>query len=179
MSNSIQFNSDGSVFSNDGRAINKTVNTPGNVVHDSQNANVGISINQSDFASYQQHTGAQQGTSSTRVQLHQDDGLVRVAGFEAKPEVAERLKIAAPDLFVTDEAKTQEAAKASDAARKDEATREELGRHQDDTLEAYHQHLVGEVSTQNLIGLLVYGQKAEAPSEALLSEHRQRNGRAD
>jgi hypothetical protein len=35
-------------------------------------------------------------------------------------------------------------------------------------LEGYHQHLVGEVSPQNLIGLMVYGQKGETPPESLL-----------
>lgn len=43
-----------------------------------------------------------------------------------------------------------------------------LNRHADDNLEAYHQHVVGEVNPQHLIGLLVYGQKGEAPPTSLL-----------
>jgi hypothetical protein len=64
--------------------------------------------------------------------------------------------------------KAAEAAKVADAAREDAAKTEELGRHADDTLEAYHQHVVGEVSQQNLIGLMVYGQKGETPPADLL-----------
>jgi hypothetical protein len=85
-----------------------------------------------------------------------------------KPDVAEKLKTVAPDLFVDPSVKAAEEAKASDAAREDEAKTADLGRHADDTLEAYHQHLVGEVSQQNLIGLMVYGQKGETPPTDLL-----------
>jgi hypothetical protein len=35
-------------------------------------------------------------------------------------------------------------------------------------LEGYHQHVVGMASTQNLIGLMVYGQKNETPPESLI-----------
>jgi hypothetical protein len=59
--------------------------------------------------------------------------------------------------------KAQEAAKEADNAKDQEATREDLGRHHDDTLEGYHQHVVGEVSTQSLISLMVYGQRGETP----------------
>jgi hypothetical protein len=167
LSNSVTFNSDGTVFSQDGTILNKAVQNP-SAMSDAQKANIGITINRSDFASYQQHTGAQQGTSSTRVQLLHDDGLVKIGGHEVRPEVAETLKRVAPSLFVDPSVKAAEAAKVTDEAREEDATREELGRHADDTLEGYHQHVVGEVSTQNLIGLLVYDQKGEAPSETLL-----------
>jgi hypothetical protein len=168
LSNSITFSSDGTVYSQDGQILNKSIN-PANAVHDSQKVNIGIRTNTSDFASFNTGAGpATQGSSTLRVQLHQPTGLVKVAGFEVRPEVAETLKAASPDLFIAPEVKQAEAAKASDAAREDEATREELGRHHDDTLEGYHQHLVGEVAPQALISLMVYGQRGETPPADLI-----------
>jgi hypothetical protein len=83
-------------------------------------------------------------------------------------EVIENLKKMAPEMFVAPAAKQAEAAKEATEAKAEEATREELNRHADDTLEGYHQHVVGEVSQQHLIGLMVYGQRGEAPPESLL-----------
>jgi hypothetical protein len=157
------------VFSQDGTVLNRQVH-PNNVVPDSQRQNVGIQVRTSDFARYQQHTGAEQGTSSTRVQIQAPTGLVKVAGFEVRPEVAETMKETSPGLFIEPEAKAaQEAAAAleADKARSEEISKEELNRHPGE-IEGYHQHIVGEVSPQNLIGLMVYGQKGEAPPESLL-----------
>jgi hypothetical protein len=96
---------------------------PANTLPDNQRGNHHIQINTSGFARYQQHDGvATQGNATTQVQLLQDDGLVKVGGYEVKPEVAERLKGAAPQLFVSDDAKAIEAAKESDNAKDDEAS---------------------------------------------------------
>jgi hypothetical protein len=162
--NSVQFGTANEVVADD---ISSHVH-PANSASDSRSAGRNIRVNSSDLATYQQHTGAEQGPSSTRVQLLQDDGLVRIGKYEVKPEVAERLKTAAPSLFEDPSVKAMEAAKAADNAKDEEALRDSLNRHADDNLESYHQHLVGEASTQNLISLLVYGQNGEAPSEALL-----------
>jgi hypothetical protein len=151
----------------DGQVLNRGVQNP--ALSDSQKASVGIAINTSDFARFQQHTGASQGSSTNRVQLLQDDGLVRVGGFEVKPEVAAKLAAVAPNLFVDPATKAAETAKAADEAREAEAQRDELGRHADETLEGYHQHVVGEVSPQSLISLMVYGQKGETPPADLLN----------
>jgi hypothetical protein len=97
--------------------------------------------------------------------------LAKVAGYDVTPEVAEKMKETSPHLFIEPEEKAAEEAKAAlaaEKAREEEATTADLGRHHDDTLEGYHQHVVGEVSTQHLIGLLVYGQKGETPPESLL-----------
>jgi hypothetical protein len=169
VANSIQFGINGEVVSTDGQILNRALN-PNNVVHDSQRHNVGITTNTSDFASFNTGAGAaSQGSSTTRVQLHQPTGLVKVAGFDVRPEVAETLAQAAPELFEAPEAKAAEAAKAADEARSEEITREDLNRHGVEEIEGYHQHLVGEVSTQNLIGLMVAGHRGEAPSEVLLN----------
>jgi hypothetical protein len=156
-------------FGSNGEIVNTDLEShirPATALSDGQKAHVGITINQSDFTRYQQHTGTEQGTSSTRVQLLQDDGLVKIGGFEVRPEVAERLAKVAPGFGA--EPKADEAAKEAATAKDEEATRESLNRHADDNLEAFHQHVVGEVSQQDLIGLLVYGQKGEAPPTSLL-----------
>jgi hypothetical protein len=103
-----------------------------------------------------------------RVQMHQPTGLVKVNGFDVTPEVAATLTQAAPEAFLEPAAQEAKAAKEADNAKDEEATRESLNRHADDNLEAYHQHLTGEVSQQNLIGLLVYGQRGETPPASLL-----------
>jgi hypothetical protein len=166
---SIQFNSDMSIHSNDGVAISKSINTPGEVLPDNQRGNHHIRVHTGGLTTYQQHDGvATQGNATTRVQLHTPDGKVQIGKYRTDAASAENLKAMSPELFVTPEVKAAEAAKATDAAREDEATREELGRHADDALESYHQHLVGEVSPQALIGLMVYGQRNETPPADLL-----------
>jgi hypothetical protein len=163
------FNSDGTVFSQDGTVLNRAVN-PNNILPDSQRQHVGVHVNSSDFASFQQHGGAAtHGSSTTHVQLHADTGLVKVAGYETTPEVAATLQKAAPELFEAPEAKAAEAAKTADTAKAEEIAREDLNRHPDDQIEAAHQHFNGEVSAQNRIALMVYGQRGEAPPEALLN----------
>jgi hypothetical protein len=171
MSNSVTFSADGTVHSLDGQVLNRATNTPGNVVHDSQKANVGFTINQSDFASFQQNGApAASRPSTNRVQLQHDDGLVKIGGTETRPEVIETLKKIAPAMFEAPEAKLAEAAKAVDDARAEAADRESLNRHPDDQIEAAHQHFVGEVSNQNQIALLVYAQRGEVPPAELLNK---------
>jgi hypothetical protein len=168
LTTSIQFGGpDGRTVINDDIASHVI---PANTLPDSQRGNHHIQVRTSGFARYQQHEGvATPGNATTSVQLLQDDGLVKVGGYEVKPEVAERLKGAAPQLFISDDAKAIEAAKESDNAKDDEALREELNRHADVTLEGYHQHVVGEVSPQSLISLMVHAQRGEAPPTSLLS----------
>jgi hypothetical protein len=142
---------------------------PNNVLPDGQKANVGIQTRVGGITRFNSATGpATHHQNTTSVQLRAPTGLVKVAGFEVTPAVAATLAEAAPSLTEDPSIKAAEAAKASDAAREDAAQAEDLGRHQDDTLEAYHQHLVGEVAPQAIIGLMVYGQKGETPPTDLL-----------
>jgi hypothetical protein len=160
------------VFGSNGEVVNTDLESHirPNALGDAAKAQVGVRThNTSDTIRYQQHAGA--ATAAPRinsVQLAAKTGLVNVGGYEVTPEVAETLAEVAPSLTEDPSIKAAELAKASDAAREDAATAEDLGRHADDTLEGYHQHLVGEVSQQNLIGLMVYGQKGETPPESLL-----------
>jgi hypothetical protein len=177
VSNSITFNSDGSIFSLDGTELNRAVR-PATAMSDGQKAGLNIQTRVGTYASY--NTGsdqqATQRSPTVQVQMLQPTGLVKVAGYEVTPEVAETLTKAAPSLTEDPSIKAAEAARAADAAREDEAKGEDLGRHQDDNLESYHQHLVGEVSQQNLIGLMVYGQKNETPPADLLKTIAQEMG---
>jgi hypothetical protein len=158
-------------FGSNGEIVNTDLEShvrPATALSDGQKANVGITINQSDFTRYQQHTGTEQGTSSARVQLLQDDGLVKIGGFEVRPEVAERLAKVAPGFGGEPSVKAEEAAKAADTAKAEEISREELNRHPGE-IEGYHQHITGEVSQQSLISLMVYAQRGEAPPASLIS----------
>jgi hypothetical protein len=181
MSNSIQFGSNGEVISSDGTMLNSAIR-PANALSDSAKANVNIQTRTSSLATYNTGAGpATQRVNATQVQLRAPTGLVKVGNFEVTPEAAATLAEAAPDLVtrvrgadgkdeyltVDPAVKAQEAAKATDAARSEEISREDLNRHPDE-IEGYHQHITGEVSQQNLIGLMVYGQKGEAPPESLL-----------
>jgi hypothetical protein len=165
---SVTFGTNGEIVSTDGQALNRGIQN--SALSDSQKANVGIHINTSDFARFNTGSGpASQGSSTSRVQLLQDDGLVRVGGFEVRPEVAEKLAKVAPGLFVDPAIKAVEAAKAADNAKDEEAQREDLNRHPDEQIEAAHQHFVGEVSTQNKVSLLVYAHRGESPPADLLN----------
>jgi hypothetical protein len=159
-------------FDSNGKMVDTSLEAhvrPNNVVHDSQKANVGIQTRTGGITTFNSHSGpATHRDNSTSVQLRAPTGLVKVGGYEVTPEVVQTLTEAAPELFVPDEEKAAEAAKVAAAAREDAAQAEDLGRHQDDTLEGYHQHLVGEVAPQALIGLMVYGQKGETPPTDLL-----------
>jgi hypothetical protein len=161
-------------FGSNGEIVNTDLEShvrPNNVVPDSRKGNVGIAVNQSQFASF--NTGvegsATQGSSTLRVQMRQPNGLVNVGGYEVKPEVVETLKEASPEIFIEPAAKQAQAKAAADEARAEEATREDLNRHPDEQIEAAHQHFVGEVSTQNQISLLVYAHRGEAPPADLLN----------
>ena len=88
----------------DGQVLNRGVQNP-NALSDTQKARVGITTNTSDFASYNTGAGpATHGSSTLRVQLHQPTGLVKVAGHEVTPEVAETMQRTSPELFVEPEA---------------------------------------------------------------------------
>jgi hypothetical protein len=165
----IHFSSDGTIHSMDGQVLNRSVN-PATAVPDGQAVNSQTRVG--TLATYNTGAGpATQRVNVTQVQPQAPTRLVKVAGYDVKPEVAEKMKETSPHLFIEPEAKAAEEAKAAlaaDKAREDEAKGTELGRHADDNLESYHQHLVGEVFQRNLIGLMVYGQKNETPPADLL-----------
>jgi hypothetical protein len=158
--NSVTFNSNGSIADT---SLEEHVR-PNNVLADNQRHTVGIQTNTKSFSSFNTGSDAPaQTTSGTmRVQLHQDDGLVRVGGLETKPEVAEALRKQAPELFVEPAVQQAQAQAKAEEAKAEEISREELNRHPDE-IEGYHQHINGMVSQESLIGLMVYAQKGEAP----------------
>jgi hypothetical protein len=176
--NSIQFGVSGQPVADD---IADHVH-PNNVLPDSQRHRVNdIALRDGTLSSFNSHSGATTAAPAVNsVQLKASTGLVKVPGtpHEVTPEVLEIMKKTSPELFIEPEAKAaQEAAAALDAdkARSEEISREDLNRHPGE-IEGYHQHIVGEVSAQNLIGLMVAGQKGEAPSEALLHRIAQEMG---
>jgi hypothetical protein len=170
VSNAIQFSTDGSIHSLNGDVLNKGVMNP-SAMSDAAKANIGITVNQSKYASFNTGSDTEATTRSSyeSVQLRTPDGKVQIGAYRTDPATVETLKVQAPEMFVAPEVKQAEAAKRIDAAREDAATAEDLGRHQDDALEGYHQHVVGEVNPQSLISLLVYGQRGEAPPADLLN----------
>jgi hypothetical protein len=169
-------------FNSSGQAVDTSLEShvrPNNVLPDSQKANVNIQTRVGTLATYNTGAGpATQRVNVTQVQLQAPTGLVKVLGYDVKPEVAEKMRETSPEAFIEPEAKAAEEAKAAlaaDEARSEEVTREDLNRHPGE-IEGYHQHLTGEVSQQNLIGLMVYGQKGEAPPADLLKTVAQEMG---
>ena len=167
---SVTFGTDNrTVVSNDhdhlNRGIDKSVG-----MSDAAKSRVGIAVNHSEFASFNTGGGpATQGSATQRVQLHAPTGLVKVGGYEVRPEVAETMRETSPELVIDPSVKAAEAVKEADNAKDEEATREDLNRHPDDQIEAAHQHFVGEVSTQNQIALLVSAHRGDVPSNELLN----------
>jgi hypothetical protein len=129
---------------------------------DSKAAGRAIQTRTGVLDTYQQGVGAQSKPSITSVQLAAKTGLVKIGGYEVTPEVAATLTEVAPGLTKDPAIKAAEAAKEADNAKDEEVTREEANRHPGE-IEGYHQHINGMVSQQNLIGLMVYGEKGEAP----------------
>ena len=168
---SIQFGSDNlpMIDLTDGRLLNQQTQNP-SAMSDGAKANIGIATKVGGLTTYNTGSGAAatHRENSTKVQLRAPTGLVKVAGFEVTPEVAQTLTEAAPEMFEDPSVKAAEEAKVADAARSEEITREDLNRHPGE-IEGYHQHIVGEVSQQHLISLMVYGQRGEAPPTDLLN----------
>jgi hypothetical protein len=169
MSDSIQFNSDGTVFSMDGDVLNKAVQNP-SAMSDHQKANIGIQTSTKGFASF--NTGvdapAQASSGTVRVQLLQPTNRVAALGTMVEPEVLENLMKMAPEAFEAPATKQAEAKAEADTAKAEEISREELNRHPGE-IEGYHQHITGEVSQQSLISLMVYAQRGETPPASLIS----------
>jgi hypothetical protein len=163
LTTSIQFGVNNEIVSGD---LNSQI-YPANSM-DGHKALGNIQIRTGELSTWNAAGQHNQAPASTSVQLHQDDGLVRVKGFEVKPEVAERLQKAAPSLFVSDEDKALEAAKEADNAKDQDALRESLARHSDDQAEAAHMMFVGEVPTPEAIALLVQMHRDGAPSDSTL-----------
>jgi hypothetical protein len=157
------------IDSTDGRLLNQQTQNP-SAMSDGAKAKIGIATRVGGLTTY--NTGsdapATHRNNVTSVQLRAPTGLVKVAGFDVTPEVAQTLTEAAPEMFEDPSVKAAEAAKVADAARSEEITREDLNRHPDDQIEAAHQHFVGEVSQQNQIALMVCAHRGEAPSADLL-----------
>jgi hypothetical protein len=149
--------------------LNQQTQNP-SAMSDGAKANIGIATKVGGLTTYNTGSGAAatHRENSTKVQLRAPTGLVKVAGFEVTPEVAQTLTEAAPEMFEDPSVKAAEEAKVADAARSEEITREDLNRHPGE-IEGYHQHIVGEVSQQHLISLMVYGQRGEAPPTDLLN----------
>ena len=175
---SVTFGTDNrTVVSNDhahlNRGIDKSV-----AMSDSAKANINVATrNSGGLHTFNSHSGVTDVTPAvTSVQLRAPDGKVQVGQYRTDAATVENLKVMAPDMFEAPEVKAQEAAKVAEVAKAEEISKEELGRHADDTLEGYHQHVVGMASTQNLIGLMVYGQKGETPPRVTDSGHRRGDG---
>jgi hypothetical protein len=139
--------------------------------HDSRAAGRTIQTRTGVLDTYQQHTGAQSAPLVTSVQLKASTGLVQVPGTNhmVTPEVLETMRETSPELFEETATPTAPTAtKPADNAKDEEAAREAANRHPDE-IEGYHQHILGEVATQDLIGLMVYGQKGETIPAALVN----------
>jgi hypothetical protein len=167
---SVAFNNDGTIHSMDGTVLNKAVNGGGgNATPDAQRHNIGIQTRTGEL--YRHNTAtpgpATQSPGYTSAQLIAPDGKVQIGAYRTDAATAETLKVMAPDLFIEPAAKQAEAQAQADTAKAEEVSREELNRHPGE-IEGYHQHIVGEVSQQALIGLMVYGQRGETPPESLL-----------
>jgi hypothetical protein len=103
------------------------------------------------------------------VQLRQPTGLVKVAGFEVRPEVAETMQTTSPELFIEPEDKQAEIAKAETEAQQAEADRADINTHPIPEIEAAHMHLNDMVSMQDRIALMVAGARGAAPSPSLIN----------
>jgi hypothetical protein len=164
---SIQFGVNNEVISDD---IASHV-IPANTLPDSQKPNIGIQVRTGGLTTY--NTGsdapAQASSGTMRVQLQQPTNRVAAFGTTVEPEVLENLRKMAPEAFEAPTAKQAEAKAEADTAKAEEISREDLNRHPDDQIEAAHQHFVGETSTQNQIGLLVYAHRGEAPPADLIN----------
>ena len=168
-------------FGTNGESVNTDLEShirPNNVVPDSQRKNVGITVNTSGFASFNTGTDAPAHASSgtMRVQLHQPTNRVAALGTTVEPEVLENLKKMAPEAFEEPAAQQAKDKAVADEAKDEEVTREELNRHPVDEIEGYHMHINSDVSQQSIIGLMVYGQKGEAPAESLIQRIAQEMG---
>lgn len=159
-------------FGSNGEVVNTALEShvrPNTVVPDSERHRIGITVNTPQLARF--NTGsdapATQRSSTVRVQLRHNDGLVKVGGYETTPEVAENLRKQAPEAFIAPAAQEAKAQAEAAAVEAEEISRAEANRHPAE-IEGYHQHIVGEVNPQNLIGLMVYANKGETPPEALI-----------
>ena len=157
MSSSITFNSDGTVFSQDGTVLNRAIQNP-SALSDAAKSRVNIGTNTGGFASFNTGSGpATHGSSTTRVQLHQPTELVKVLGYDVKPEVAEKMRETSPEAFVEPAAKAAQKAEAAEAAADaaaEEAERTEINRFVDDAAEGVAMHIANEVSLSDRTQLL-------------------------
>jgi hypothetical protein len=128
----------------DGQVLNKAVQNP-SALSDAAKAHVGIQTNTKSFASFNTGSDAPAQTSSgtMRVQLNQPSNRVAVLGTTVEPEVYENLQKMAPEALIEPAAQQAQATAKAEEAKAEEETRESLNRHADDSLESYHQHVVG------------------------------------
>jgi hypothetical protein len=171
VSNSIQFSADGSVYSNDGVAISKAINTPGEVLPDSQRAGVNIHTRTGGLFTY--NTGsdapATHRDNSTRVQLRVPDGKVQVGAYRTDAATAETLQAQAPEMFEDPEVKAaRAAAEAADEAAKAEATAA-MNTHPDAYIEESHTQFTNVVPAALQIELLVQMHRDGVPSNDTLN----------
>jgi hypothetical protein len=159
-------------FGSNGEVVNTDLEShvrPANAMSDSAKAGINIATKAGGLFTY--NTGsdapATHRNNTTSVQLLAKTGLVKVGNFEVTPDVAATLSEVAPNLTEDPSVKAMEAAKVAEVAKAEEITREELNRHPDE-IEGYHQHILGEVPQQDIIGLMVYGQRGEAIPPSLI-----------
>jgi hypothetical protein len=157
MTDSVTFNSDGTVFSQDGQVLNRGVQNP-SAMSDSQKATIGIQTRTSDYASFNTGTdaAATHQSSTLRVQLQAPTGLVKVPGtnHEVTPEVLEVMRTTSPELFVEPSVKAAEVAKESDNAKDIDAKREEINRFVDPAAEGVAMHISHDVEFGDQVRLL-------------------------
>jgi hypothetical protein len=161
----IQFGVDGNLINDD---ISSHVN-PANSMNGHAARN-NIATRTGELSTWNAAGTHTQAPASTSVQLHPDDGLVRVPGttHEVRPEALETLKRTAPQLFVPEAEKAAAAAAAAAADAADESLRADLARHSDDQTEAAHMMFVGEVSTPDAIAMLVQMHQNGVPSDSTM-----------
>src|SRR3984957_15380900 len=112
------------------------------------NGEVGITVNTPQLARF--NTGADapatQGSSTVRVQLRHNDGLVKVGDYETPPEVAEALRQQLPEALVEPAVKEAQAAQAAATAKAEEAALADINRFVDDAAEGVAMHISNDVA---------------------------------
>jgi hypothetical protein len=167
---SIQLNSDGTVHSNDGVSISKAINTPGEVLPDSQRHNINIATKAGGLFTFNSATGVStHRDNSTSVQLRAPDGKVQIGAYRTDAATVENLKVMAPEMFVPEEEKLAEAAAAEADAAAAEAERASMNAHPDSFVEESHTQFTNVVPAQLQTELLVQMHRDGVPSEGTLN----------
>jgi hypothetical protein len=170
VSNSITFNSDGSIHSQDGQILNRGIDHSV-ALSDAAKAHVGVRVNNTtDTFRYQQNGGPTTATPKvTSVQMMERTGRVMVAGHSVTEEVAATLAETAPQLFKPEADKIAEAAAAEADAAAAEAERASMNAHPDSFVEESHKQFTNVVPAQLQTELLVQMNRDGVPSKDTLN----------